>query len=465
MAERGFEARCVEVLRRRGGADDGRASWPAIATSWSATRCSTARGVAAPRRPDRRRRLRHARRWCRTATRSASTTSPTSAIARSCAGRRCSARSAPCRSACAARVGRALRRRSARREPPRQRRVHRRRFAGARARPGCAAPMRRRWSTATPTRRAATSSRRGLVRHVLSDWELDGSSRPRAEVAALERARLRADRARDRARRRCRRGRRRERLVAPLAHGTHARATGDPGPLWQLTLARYPFLAARERRQAGAAARHGDALPRQKEFTGARGLEVTDEMAVAIAAQACLPALELGLEWLDGFVGIVVHEDAVVARREVEDDDGIVHAYDEELSGEAMSGGPVMLAWRDVDDAGESAADGYNVVVHEFAHVIDMRGGVTAGLDDGRSRERARPLAARAGRRVRALRRPRRRRRGDLPRPVRRRGARGVLRRRRRGVLRRPGRSRARGAASLPAARRSSSARIRRAKT
>ena len=104
-------------------------------------------------------------------------------------------------------------------------------------------------------------------------------------------------------------------------------------------------------------------------------------MAVAIAAQACLPALELGLDWLDGFVGIVVHEDAVVARREVEDDDGIVHAYDEELSGEAMSGGPVMLAWRDVDDAGESAADGYNVVVHEFAHVIDMRGGVTAGLE------------------------------------------------------------------------------------
>ncbi|HEY4958118.1 MAG TPA: zinc-dependent peptidase, partial [Caldimonas sp.] len=49
---------------------------------------------------------------------------------------------------------------------------------------------------------------------------------------------------------------------------------------------------------------------------------------------------------------------------------------------EAMSGGPVMLAWRDVDEAGASAADGYNVVVHEFAHVIDMRGGVTAGLDD-----------------------------------------------------------------------------------
>ena len=200
----------------------------------------------------------------------------------------------------------------------------------------------------------------------------------------------------------------------------------------------------------------------EKEFSGARGLVVSDEMAVAIAAQACLPALALGLDWLDGFVGIVVHEDAVVARREVEDDDGVVHAYDEELSGEAMSGGPVMLAWRDVDEAGESAADGYNVVVHEFAHVIDMRGGVTAGVDDGRSRERARPLAARAGRRVRALRRPGRRatrRPSSIP---------TAPRRSRSSSRSRPRRSSSRRASSRPNSRastsccRSSSARTRR---
>jgi Mlc titration factor MtfA (ptsG expression regulator) len=154
-----------------------------------------------------------------------------------------------------------------------------------------------------------------------------------------------------------------------------------PDALWQLTLVRFPFLAARSAEKIVALREMATLFLGSKEFSGARGLVVSDEMAVAIAAQACLPALALGLEWLDGFVGIVVHEDVVVARREVEDDDGIVHAYDEELSGEAMSGGPVMLAWRDVDDAGESAVDGYNVVVHEFAHVIDMRGGVTAGVE------------------------------------------------------------------------------------
>jgi len=154
-----------------------------------------------------------------------------------------------------------------------------------------------------------------------------------------------------------------------------------PDALWELTLLRFPFLAARDAVDLLALREMSTLFLAGKEFYGARGLEVSDEMAVAIAAQACLPALKLGLHWLDGFVGIVVHEDAVVARREIEDEDGIVHAFDEELSGEAMSGGPVMLAWRDVDEAGLSATDGYNVVVHEFAHVIDMRSGVTAGLD------------------------------------------------------------------------------------
>ena len=155
-----------------------------------------------------------------------------------------------------------------------------------------------------------------------------------------------------------------------------------PDAVWRLTLARYPFLAARVEPDLAALREMATLFLAGKEFAGTRGLEVSDEMAVAIAAQACLPALKLGLEWLDGFVGIVVHEDAVVARREIEDEDGVVHAFDEELTGEAVSGGPVMLAWRDVDEAGASAAIGYNVVVHEFVHVIDMRGGITAGLEE-----------------------------------------------------------------------------------
>ena len=153
-----------------------------------------------------------------------------------------------------------------------------------------------------------------------------------------------------------------------------------PEPLWQLTLARFPFLGLRSDGDRALLRDMTTLFLAQKEFTGAHDLEVDDAMAVAIAAQACLPVLRLGLEWYDGFVGIVVHADAVVASREFVDDAGVVHAYDEELSGEAMQGGPVMLAWSDVDDAGDSAEAGYNVVIHEFAHILDMRDGLADGV-------------------------------------------------------------------------------------
>jgi len=164
-----------------------------------------------------------------------------------------------------------------------------------------------------------------------------------------------------------------------------------PEDLWRLTLSRFPFLLHRPVDDLQRLRDLSTLFLADKEFAGMQGLEVDDGMAVAIAAQACLPILRLGLSQYDAFKGIVVHPDVVVARREVMDEDGVVHHYDEELSGEAMEGGPVMLSWRDVADAGDSAAWGYNVVIHEFAHVLDMRDGAPDGvplLPDRAARER-----------------------------------------------------------------------------
>lgn len=157
-----------------------------------------------------------------------------------------------------------------------------------------------------------------------------------------------------------------------------------PEALWQATLDAYPFLGARpgeERAQLRVLSSH---FLGQKEFHGAHGLVLTDAMAVAIAAQACLPLLHWGppteaLAWYGDFVGIVVHAGEVIAQREEVDDAGVVHHYTEVLSGEAMDQGPVMLSWQDVADAGASAHSGYNVVVHEFIHKIDMRNGTPDG--------------------------------------------------------------------------------------
>lgn len=153
-----------------------------------------------------------------------------------------------------------------------------------------------------------------------------------------------------------------------------------PDALWQLTLLRYPFLAQRSAEDLAELRRLCSLFLAGKEFHGVAGFEVSDEIAVAVAAQACLPVLRLGLGWYDGFVGIVMHAGEVVAQRRYEDEDGIVHEYDEELAGEAMEGGPLMLAWQAIavsDDPAEFGADAvYNVVIHEFAHVIDMRDGL-----------------------------------------------------------------------------------------
>ena len=153
-----------------------------------------------------------------------------------------------------------------------------------------------------------------------------------------------------------------------------------PDDLWKRTLVRYPFLQRRNADDAATLRRLTSLFLDRKEFHCEGGLRLTDAMAVAIAAQAALPVLRLGLERYDGFVGIVIHPDAVVARRSTQDDDGVVHEYEETLSGEAMEGGPVMLSWPDVRRAGQSAAQGYNVVIHEFAHVLDMADGVANGV-------------------------------------------------------------------------------------
>ena len=176
-----------------------------------------------------------------------------------------------------------------------------------------------------------------------------------------------------------------QRLRGRAAHpGTPHSGRLIPDALWQATLSEYGFLQALPADEQARLRQLTSHFLAQKEFHGAQGLEVTDAMAVAIAAQACLPLLHWGtpeqaLRWYADFVGIVVHPGEVVARREAVDEAGVVHHYDEVLSGEAMEQGPVMLSWQDVADAGTSAETGYNVVVHEFAHKIDMRNGEPDG--------------------------------------------------------------------------------------
>jgi len=167
-----------------------------------------------------------------------------------------------------------------------------------------------------------------------------------------------------------------------------AEADSIPHDLWDRTLTSHPFLSERSAAQRDKLRWMCAQFLRHKQFSGAHGLQIHDEMAVSIAAQACLPVLGLGLHWYDDFRGIVVHPRAMRAPRQIEDEAGVVHHYHEELSGEAMPGGPVTLSWEDV--LNESGEEGYNLVIHEFVHKLDLRDGVADGCPPLPSRDLAR---------------------------------------------------------------------------
>ncbi len=161
-----------------------------------------------------------------------------------------------------------------------------------------------------------------------------------------------------------------------------------PEPLWQETLRELPFLTQLDASALARLRRLCGLFLARKEFHGAHGLQVSDAMALSIAAQACLPLAYMPggdrvLRWYGDFVGIVVHPAEAVARRRVMDTAGVVHHYDETLLGEAMERGPVMLSWRHVAHAGVSAEQGHNLVIHEFAHKLDMHGKAPGEAPDG----------------------------------------------------------------------------------
>lgn len=116
----------------------------------------------------------------------------------------------------------------------------------------------------------------------------------------------------------------------------------------------------------------------RKSFEGAQGLVVTQPMALIIALQACLPALELGLGVYQGWSSIIVYPSGFAPRRLYQDEFGVEHDLRDELSGEAWEQGPVLLSWDDADRAGQ--LDGFNLVIHEFAHKLDMQNGEANGF-------------------------------------------------------------------------------------
>lgn len=118
-------------------------------------------------------------------------------------------------------------------------------------------------------------------------------------------------------------------------------------------------------------------LIHDKAFSAAGGAEVDASTQLAIAVQACLLTLNLGEESYHGWNEIILYPEEFLRPREEMDEAGVVHHTRDILAGESWHGGPLVLSLADVEASGQ--ADGFNVVLHEFAHKLDMLNGDANG--------------------------------------------------------------------------------------
>ena len=125
--------------------------------------------------------------------------------------------------------------------------------------------------------------------------------------------------------------------------------------------------------------RHIQIFIDEKIFVGCDSFEITDEVKVTIAAQACLLLLNRKTDFYPKLTQILVYPDAFIVNNQHQDANGIVWAERNVLAGESWEYGKVVLSWKNTVDGAADPHDGNNVVIHEFAHQLDQEDGQANG--------------------------------------------------------------------------------------
>jgi len=120
----------------------------------------------------------------------------------------------------------------------------------------------------------------------------------------------------------------------------------------------------------------------EKNWEGAGGLELTDEIRITIAVQACLLILNMSHDYYRNVTTIIVYPSEVVPPpRKISFFETALHPVEPPcpIVGQAFHRGPLILVWEAVLFSGRHPGSGYNVVYHEFAHKLDMLDGAADG--------------------------------------------------------------------------------------
>lgn len=152
-----------------------------------------------------------------------------------------------------------------------------------------------------------------------------------------------------------------------------------PAAAWQQVRQALPILDGLDASEDALLRERAVLFLHAKHLTPLHDLVLDDAQRACLAALAELPLLHLDeLDWYGGFHEVVLYPDDFVSPQRHRDAAGIEHEYDDERSGEAWQQGPVILAWPGVQASG--GWDGYNLVIHELAHKLDMLNGDANGL-------------------------------------------------------------------------------------
>ncbi|HME88258.1 MAG TPA: M90 family metallopeptidase [Chthoniobacterales bacterium] len=110
----------------------------------------------------------------------------------------------------------------------------------------------------------------------------------------------------------------------------------------------------------------------EKGFEGCAGQEITDEVRVTIAAQACLLLLRRETDYFPRLLTILVYPSAYSVNEDRHLEGPVWETGKMFRAGEtARTMGSMVLAWDAVKSGAADPSDGKNVIFHEFAHQLD----------------------------------------------------------------------------------------------
>jgi len=127
----------------------------------------------------------------------------------------------------------------------------------------------------------------------------------------------------------------------------------------------------------------------EKNWEGAGGLELTDEIRVTISAQACLLLLGLPHNFYQNVQSIIVYPSSVVPPQRkfgFFENPSAPLELQHPIIGQAFQQGPVIIIWDAALRGGRHPESGHNVIYHEFAHKLDMLDGAADGTPPLRDR-------------------------------------------------------------------------------